>query len=584
MTQLLSFDRPYIASDNVRRALAADRAAAHALANTVAADAMSDLGVLALADGDVQQAVARFQQALRLAPTTQAGFHNLLAALLSANQLRGANFDALRSHLLEQWGDLPWRDDYIPLLVQPRFLNLEFVSGKCNLKCRMCIGVNAASHPNRLSFIDVEDIAVMLTAAPTITGITLSSGDSDPLLHPQFANVLNVAAQHGVRVDLYTNGLPLSAQTARIIATGGVVSMINFSIDAATKESYARIRGGDFNKVLHNLRMLAEMRSEANAELPLISTSFVAMRDNVHELPDFVRMVHEHGASQVIVDDLSGWRDAGNGNEPATAAESCATSLVSAGAVARELGIRISFHEGLQCILDDAKRQAQGNAECQKEEGRSDVDSNNWGSPSQEVNENAGGIAAHLHDVVASSRRENNAPGEGIVPQPQRGRGTRSNGTGGNGTLSTSIRSSEDIDDDVDAGVTASKMRGGDNASSQQQRKSKLACCGWIDGVWVGRDGALHPCCMVRSPIDMGRIDDGPLLENDKYLSIKRELLAGKVFPSCATQRMCAYVQQQIAADIPFEYIDIAETEVQTAQTEQRSASDDSILALPVLT
>jgi len=580
MTQQTSFDRPYIASENVRRALAHDRAAALALANTGAADAMSDLGVLALADGDVQQAVARFQQALRLDPTAQAGFHNLLAALLSANQLRGANFDALRSHLLEHWDDLTWRDAYIPLLVQPKFLNLEFVSGKCNLKCRMCIGVNAASHPNKLSYIDVNDLAAMLTAAPTITGITLSSGDSDPLLHPQFADVLNVAAQHGVRVDLYTNGLPLSAQTARIIATGSVVTMINFSIDAATNESYARIRGGDFNKVLRNLQMLAEMRNKANAELPLISTSFVAMRDNVHELPNFVRMVHELGGSQVIVDDLSGWRDAGNGNEPATAADGCGASLLSAEAVARQHSIRISFHERLQRVLDDAKRQALDSAAYQNSSERSDVDSNDWGSPTQEANESAGGIAAHLHGVVASLRQKIDAPGEGIVPQPQRGRGTCDDET-----FSNNIRSSGVISDTADAKVSASKTRDGDgdNVADQQHRDGKLACCGWIDGVWVGGDGALHPCCMVRSPIDMGRIDDGPLLENDKYLSVKRELLAGRVFPSCATQRMCAYVQQQIAADIPFEYIDVSDTGASTAQTKQRSAPNDSILALHVL-
>ncbi len=557
MTQQLSFDRPHIASDDVRRALASAPADARVLAAQNAANAMSDLGVLALADGNVQQAVARFQQALRLDATAKAGFHNLLAALLNANQLRGANFDTLRSHLLEHWNDLDWRDAFIPLLVQPKFLNLEFVSGKCNLKCRMCIGVNAASHPNKLSFIDVNDIAAMLTAAPTITGITLSSGDSDPLLHPQFADVLTVAAQHNVRVDLYTNGQPLSAKTARTIATGGVVSMINFSIDAATAETYARIRGGDFEKVIRNLGMLAEMRQDGGGKLPLISTSFVAMRDNVHELPEFVHMVHGLGANQVIVDDLSGWRDAGNGNEPATAADGCAGYLVGAEAAARELGLQISFHERLQRALDDAKRQASDDADGQKDSGWSDNGSGDLLDIASDANGNSGGIAVHLHGVVQSLRHEMSELGVEPVPQPQRGRGTRA--IGGIG----------DEVDNVDVG-------------SEQAAKNKLACCGWIDGVWVGGDGALHPCCMVRSPVDMGRIDDGPLLFNERYLSVKRELLAGKVFHACATQRMCAFVQQEIADGRPFSYIDESTGDESSSERETFESSD-SILALPIL-
>ncbi len=580
MTQQLSFDRPHIASDDVRRALSDDPVAAFSLADQTAANAMSDLGVLALAEGNVQQAVARFQQALRLDATAQAGYHNLLAALLNANQLRGANFDALRSHLLEHWNDLTWRDAYLPLLVQPKFLNLEFVSGKCNLKCRMCIGVNAARHPNKLSYIDVDEIAAMLAAAPTITGITLSSGDSDPLLHPQFADVLAVAAKHGVRIDLYTNGLPLSAKTARTIATGGAVSMINFSIDAATAETYARIRGGDFEKVIRNLGMLAEMRDEASAQQPLISTSFVAMRDNVNELPEFVRMVHGLGANQIIVDDLSGWRDAGNGNEPATAADGCAGYLMRAERTARALGLRISFHERLQRVLNDAKRQASINVESHGESGWSDVASGNSLNPASDANQNGGGIAAHLHGVVQSLRQEIGETGVGAVPQPQRGRGTRRHEMGESG--GEPVRHPQRGRDTRAYGAIGGEDGADDNVGSEQATKNKLACCGWIDGVWVGGDGALHPCCMVRSPVDMGRIDDGPLLENERYLSVKRELLAGKVFRACTTQRMCAFVQQEIADERSFSYIDETTGDASDAACEQLE-SNDSLLALPIL-
>ena len=551
MTQHIRFDQPHVASPELRNALNNNIGAARSLASANAAEAISDLGVLDLADGDLQQAIARFQQALRLDPTARAGFHNLLAALLGANALRGANFDALRSHLLEHWHDLPWRDEYISLLVQPKFLNLEFVQGKCNLKCRMCIGVNAKSHPNKLSYIDVSEIAAMLDAAPTITGITLSSGDSDPLLHPQFIDVLDVAVAHGVRVDLYTNGLPLSAKTARKIIDRGAVSMINFSIDAATAATYERIRGGDFDKVIRNVRMLSEMRHAAPAPTPSISLSFVAMRDNVAELPSFVHMASELGAQQVIVDDLSGWRDAGSGNEPATAEPNCIALLSEAATLAAEHGLRITFHERLEGVIGGAKRQAEGYAASHSGDDQLDTHLNNGTSIDPVASESSGGIAAHLHEITRYIKRKTQLSEIATNPQAQ----------------------SENGPDETSTG---------ENPIPQKSPTKKLACCGWIDGVWVGGDGALHPCCMVRSPVDMGHIHEGPLLTNERYLNVKRDLLAGKVFRRCTTQRMCSYVQQQLADHHPFELID-EESNATKCNEAHTSMPHDTIMSLPVL-
>ncbi len=74
----------------------------------------------------------------------------------------------------------------------PKFLNLEFVKGKCNLKCRMCIGTNAPGHPNTLTYMKPDDFRRTLAAAPTISAVTLSSGDSDPLLHPKFDEIIDL--------------------------------------------------------------------------------------------------------------------------------------------------------------------------------------------------------------------------------------------------------------------------------------------------------------------------------------------------------------------------------------------------------
>ncbi len=490
-------DTPIISHDAARHALASgDCEAARRAAMASAAVAMADAGVAELAAGRMEAAVARFQQGLRLDPACRAAFHNLVHALLHTRQLRGANFDAVRSHLLTHWHALPWRSAYQHLLTLPSFLNVEFVKGKCNLKCRMCIGTNSRAHPDRLAAISVEDFERMLRAAPTIGGVTLSSGDSDPLLHPHLMKILEAAARQSVTVDLYTNGLPLSARAARAIISLGAVSMINFSVDAACAETYAVIRGGNFEKLCARVRMFSEMRAAEGTGRPMMSCSFVAMRDNIEELPSFVDWAADHGAAQVIVDDLSGWLERDGGNFPATDHPNCSALLHAATARSQLRGLRLNLHERLQRIAAGSKDSEPA-------------------APGRVAAAMSATFAAHLHDVVAEKG------------------GAPADASGG------------------------------------------LACCGWIDGVWVAADGRLDPCCMVQGVADMGRIQDGPLHENERYQRTKDALLSGRVFSACRSQRMCAYVQQQKARGVVPGLIDAADFAA--------GSSSRARVALPIL-
>ncbi len=231
---------------------------------TDAVVALSDLGSVIGMYKDADQAIGALQQAMRLAPTHVVPFHNIAALLLKAGQLRGDNLNQLINHLQSVGKTTDWARNYLPLCWMPTFLNLEFVEGKCNLKCRMCIGTNAASHPNKFRSMSVDDFRHTLEASPTISGITLSSSDSDPLLHSQFLEIVDVAKEYNVVLDLFTNGLPMSERTARHIVESQAVNMVNFSIDAATDETYTRIRGGNFERLNKNMQMLVDLKNKLN--------------------------------------------------------------------------------------------------------------------------------------------------------------------------------------------------------------------------------------------------------------------------------------------------------------------------------
>ncbi len=278
---------------------------------------MSDFGVAMASTGIAEDAIEVFKQALALHPANRRALHNTAATMLKLRRFHPANRRWLIEHCDSIERDAPWIAHYRPLLWAPTFLNLEYVKGKCNLKCRMCVGVNADAHPNKLTWLSPDDFRAAIRSAP-IHSVTLSSGDSDPLLHPQFEEILTIAKENGVYIDLFTNGLPLSEKRGAAIVESGIVNTINFSIDAATSETYANIRGGDFDRVRQNLMMLARMKQEQDAPRPKISCSFVAMADNIEELPRFVEMAAEAGAYRVFVEDLLGWLTESHGNHPAT--------------------------------------------------------------------------------------------------------------------------------------------------------------------------------------------------------------------------------------------------------------------------
>lgn len=322
-----------------------DAARAERTARDYLSMAMSDLAVAQLQQGRTPEAIKVLEDALNNCPSNPLAFHNLVAAMMNHRLLHGNNLDTMVQFVSNHLHDFPWVREYAVLLVLPRFINLEFVSGKCNLKCRMCQGTNGTAYPNALNYIPAEVFAHLLLAVPTAGGLTLSSGDSDPLLHPEFERILDLAAAHNVTVDLFTNGHALSARVCRKMVQSRAVNMINFSIDAATPETYRRIRGASLEHVLKKIEMLNEMRTQAQASRPWVSMSFVAMADNIEELPDFVRMAARLHAQRVYVEYLMGWDGQEGENRVPSLNERYATSVREAQAVAVGAKLPLSLPE-----------------------------------------------------------------------------------------------------------------------------------------------------------------------------------------------------------------------------------------------
>ena len=120
----------------------------------------------------------------------------------------------------------------------------------------------------------------------------------EPLFSGSFEAVLQ-AVKPPTKVRFNTNGLLLDERMARLVLDSGVVDVINFSVDAATAGTYARIRSGDFERVTGNVRRLARMVRERKVEGFTIVLNMCVMRENIAEVPAFIDLAEAVGARGV---------------------------------------------------------------------------------------------------------------------------------------------------------------------------------------------------------------------------------------------------------------------------------------------
>ena len=172
-----------------------------------------------------------------------------------------------------------------PLYVKyPKNLMVE-LTNMCNLRCIMC---DNRKMKRKRGFMTLDTYMRVLKNAKEI-GIEMvglyTTGES--LLHPQIFDFIRMAKKWGFKyVYLTTNGIPLNKEKIDKLIKSGLDS-IKFSIDAATKKTYEKLRPpGNFDKLYENVKMLREMRDRKKSKLKIYS-SFILTNENSRELKKF---------------------------------------------------------------------------------------------------------------------------------------------------------------------------------------------------------------------------------------------------------------------------------------------------------
>ena len=183
----------------------------------------------------------------------------------------------------------------------------------CNLHCIMCEEHSPYSHlqherilagrPKRR--MDIALIGrVLAEAQGTPLREIIPSTMGEPLVYQHFDELLDLCTQHGIKLNLTTNGTfpgrGAKAWAERIVP---VTSDVKISWNGARKETQEAImRGARWERVLSNVRMFIGVRDEHAAQggnRCRVTFQMTFLETNVQELADIVRLAASLGVDRV---------------------------------------------------------------------------------------------------------------------------------------------------------------------------------------------------------------------------------------------------------------------------------------------
>ena len=227
---------------------------------------------------------------------------------------------------------------------EPVCLYLE-TTNRCNLLCVTCPRTYEQLEPE--ADMPWEMFTSLIDQYPKIARVVLH-GIGEPMLVKDIAERVKYLKDRNIYVLFNTNGTLLNDKNGRALIEAGL-DELRVSLDAAESEVYQMVRGKDFfAKIVENVRNFTRLQRELNAPKPRVSLWLTGLRETVDQLPNFVRVAHDVGVTEVYLQRLVFFDEGANGLARAESALFEHTTkaeeelIAEAERVAKELGIMFS--------------------------------------------------------------------------------------------------------------------------------------------------------------------------------------------------------------------------------------------------
>jgi radical SAM protein with 4Fe4S-binding SPASM domain len=177
----------------------------------------------------------------------------------------------------------------------PESISIE-LTPVCNLRCPHCSShgmPHLHKHHNRLPEMPVDRLKQLAQESfPHVSVVSIVGRGEPTLASDRLWNCLtDQLREHDVRLSCVTNGTRIRQRFDAALLPW--IHELTFSVDGSTPATFELNRAGaSFNDVMENLAYYHELRNSARlARRPQLTISWTLKRNNVAELPEFVRRI-----------------------------------------------------------------------------------------------------------------------------------------------------------------------------------------------------------------------------------------------------------------------------------------------------
>jgi radical SAM protein with 4Fe4S-binding SPASM domain len=187
-----------------------------------------------------------------------------------------------------------------PVAPVPKEIYIE-PTNRCNELCVTCPRTFFQREPE--ADLDYERFVRLLDQFPEVERIVLH-GVGEPLLARELPRMVAEANRRGAAVLFNTNALALHRRLGEQLVDAGL-DELRVSMDAADRETYRVIRGVDgYAKAMRRTAEFCAHLRERGAQRPRVSMFFMAMRENLEQLPAVIEKAGAIGVACVVLQRL----------------------------------------------------------------------------------------------------------------------------------------------------------------------------------------------------------------------------------------------------------------------------------------
>lgn len=171
-----------------------------------------------------------------------------------------------------------------------RFLNIE-VTNYCNFNCSYCCSKDLPKKHIELSVFES-----IISKFNNVEHISLQ-GEGEPLMHPDFFQIVEITKKYqpNSKISIVSNGSFIGNYVKELAQSA--IDVLHISIDTANPALFREVRkGGDLNKIVHNIRLLKKKCDESLK----IGIASVILKSNLKELDKLFELYTDLGLNAGI--------------------------------------------------------------------------------------------------------------------------------------------------------------------------------------------------------------------------------------------------------------------------------------------